>query len=97
MSQVKEFLKNTFEITEIDAPIRSRVQCKDGFSLSIQASRFHYCVPRRTLANGCYTHVGAGFVSEYEELLEEYREGTIYPYVPIEVMDKVLDKHGGLL
>lgn len=32
-----------------------------------------------------------------EELLEEYREDTVYPYIPVEVVNKVLEKHGGIV
>ena len=74
-----------------------------GFSISIQASSCHYCEPRRTF-EGPYTEVELGFPSCSEELLIPYMEddcckpeNTVYPYVPVEVVDKVIKKHGGIV
>lgn len=30
-------------------------------------------------------------------LIEEYREGNIYHYVPIELVEKLIEKHGGFM
>jgi hypothetical protein len=78
------------------------VTCKDGFSMSVQASSFHYCTPR---VDGApfYTTYEIGFPSEREPLLMPYRElsedeptRTVYPYVPVEIVAAVIRKHGGL-
>lgn len=29
--------------------------------------------------------------------MDEYREGTIFSYVPIAVVEKVVEKHGGII
>ncbi len=48
-----------------------------------------------------YTHFEIGFPSEGEPLLIEYAEdisdltGTVYGYVPKELIEKVIEKHGG--
>lgn len=78
-----------------------RLLCADGFSISIQANGLVYCSPRSW--RGPYTHVECGFPSEDEPLLEEWAEdpssltGTVYGYVPIEVVASVLKKHGGIV
>ena len=44
-----------------------------------------------------------GYPSEPDELIEEYAEDwddltdTVYGYVPIEIVDKLLEKHGGIV
>ena len=53
---------------------RDRIVCKDGFSMSVQASEYHYSSPRITDAPD-YETVEVGFPSEEEILLNEYVEG----------------------
>lgn len=93
---VKEWMVKTFDAAE-NFLVRPRALCLDGFSISIQANQFIYCAPRQLLADGDYCSLELGFASEYEELLEEYRKGTIYPYVPMELAEKVIEKHGGII
>lgn len=75
--------------------------CKDGFVLSIQASSYHYCSPRINRAEQ-YASVEIGYVSQYEELLAPYADGPGvtkiigYGYVPVEIADQLLEKHGGI-
>ena len=78
-----------------------RIECADGFSMSVQASRFNYCTPREDNAR-MYEAVEVGFPSDYESLLVEYAEdkenytGTVYGYVPSDVVTLVCIKHGGV-
>jgi hypothetical protein len=78
-----------------------RAVCKDGFVISIQAGSFLYCTPREDGARR-YTEVELGFPSKRESLIMEYAEEssrpteTVYPYVPVELVDRVIAKHGGL-
>lgn len=81
-------------------PRNPRVVCLDGFSISIQANRFAYCTPRED--EGPYSSVECGFPSDRpgSELLEyaEQKEdptGTVYGYVPLEVVRSELLSHGG--
>ena len=78
------------------------IRCKDGFSMSVQAGEFIYCRPRNNIG----PKVEVGFPSEKEELLmpfmQEGEDGadtkpteTVYPYVPSEIITKVIAKHGG--
>lgn len=78
----------------------NRIKCKDGFSVSVQASRYHYCAPRvddRVI----YEKYELGFPSEPDSLIEPYAENrdaltkTVYGYVPIEVVLNLIEKHGG--
>lgn len=93
----KEWLVRTFKEAPCGLLVREHAVCADGFTISIQASRWHYCVPRETIATGDYTYVELGFPSEREKILEKFREGTVYPYVPIEVVEKVMQNHGGIV
>jgi len=79
-----------------------RIECADGFSMSVQASSYSYCVPRDDNADN-YTEVEVGFPSDYESLLAPYAESkeeylkTVYGYVPIQLIVDVCAKHGGIV
>ena len=78
------------------------VVCKDGFSFSCQASQTNYCSPRVSSASH-YTEVEIGFPSDRETLIMEYCEdpedptGTVYGYVPSDLVRHLIDKHGGIV
>ena len=101
-----EYIKKTYKNLRSNkcvAFIRSKIQCNDGFSISIQASECNYCNPRATF-EGPYTEVELGYPSCSEELLMPYMEDycckpedAVYPYVPVEVVDEVIKKHGGIV
>ena len=71
---------------------KPRIQCKDGFSMSVQDGPHNY-------ATGVTSEIG--MPSEEEPLLEGYAEDpsdptdTVYPYVPNELIEKIINKHGG--
>ena len=78
-----------------------KIECTDGFSMSVQVSENHYCSPR--IVDACvYGSVEVGFPSREEELLIQYAEeesrptDTVYGYVPVEVVNSVIEKHGGI-
>jgi len=79
-----------------------RVECADGFSMSVQASSRNYCEPRIDNANE-YTAVEVGFPSDYEPMLVPWVEdpddytGTVYGWVPAQVIVDVCAKHGGVV
>ena len=75
---------------------REPIVCADGYSVSIQANEYTYCMPRVTGAEH-YTAVELGFPSEPDELINEYAEGSIYPYVPARIVQQLIDKHGGIV
>ena len=77
-----------------------RVSCADGFTMSVQASQYTYCTPRFDNA-AHYSHVEIGFPSEQEPDIMEWAEspedptGSVYGWVPVEVVEAVIAKHGG--
>ena len=81
--------------------------CANGFTMSVQVVYSLYSTPKKIAKR--YSAVEIGFPSEPEELIKEWAEftpfdedekpdytDTVYPYVPVEVVDKVLKKHGGI-
>ena len=84
-----------------------RIVCNDGFSLSVQVGYSLYSKPKKVAKR--YSEVEIGYPSEHESLIEKWAEfspfeedekpdytGTVYPYVPVKIVDKVLKKHGGI-
>jgi len=85
-----------------------KIVCADGFEMSVQVGFSLYSTPKKVAKR--YSAVEIGFPSEYEPLIEEYAEtfykddgedvtdytDTVYPYVPVKIVDKVLKKHGGI-
>ena len=85
-----------------------QIVCVDGFKMSVQVGFSLYSTPKKVAKR--YSAVEIGFPSEYEPLIEEYAEtfykddgedvtdytDTVYPYVPVRIVDKVLKKHGGI-
>ena len=95
--KIREWLTNTYNESPYSGILRPKLICEDGFTISIQASAWHYCTPRATFQDGkMYTALELGFASIKDELIEDYRDGTVYPYVPVELVDKLLEKHGGI-
>ena len=79
------------------------IVCVDGFTMSVQVGYSLYSKPKKVAKR--YSEVEVGYPSEREPLLEKYVESpfkepdytdSIYPYVPVKVVDKVLKKHGGI-
>jgi len=77
------------------------VRCADGFSMSVQASRFHYCSPRES--HGGWYEVEVGFPSAKVEAFMPYIDGsdvdpteTVYGYVPLEIVAQAVIDHGGI-
>ena len=103
---VKEFLATTIKShkylfsDEIIQENRPRLYCNDGYSISVQASSFHYCRPQLDGVQN-YESVELGFPSKEDELINDYAEvddytKTVYGYVPIEVVERLIEKHGGI-
>ena len=80
--------------------IYKAVTCKDGFSVSIQASSTAYCEPRTDDAF-VYSSVELGFPSAEDDLIMQYAEDpdqpcdTVYGWVPVKVVNLLLAKNGG--
>lgn len=100
--KINEFFNATYKLEfGIYQEIRPRIYCKDGFNMSVQAGSAIYCTPRKNLVTG-YSSAEIGFPSEEEPLINEYAENsndyteTVYGYVPCELIDEVIEKHGGI-
>jgi len=84
------------------------IVCVDGFEMSVQVGYHLYSEPKKVAKR--YSAVEVGFPSDHEPLIEEYAEtfykddgedvtdytDTVYPYVPVKIVNKVLKKHGGI-
>lgn len=78
-----------------------RIVCADGATVSVQANSYSYCTPRDN--TGPYTHVEAGFPTgkipvswkKYAEDKSDFN-GTVYPYMPIYLVEKYINMHGGM-
>lgn len=77
------------------------IYCQDGFSISVQANVCSYCFPKTN--EGPWETVECGYPSDISEDLIPYAEDpenlteTVYSKVPVEIVNKVIDLHGGLL
>jgi hypothetical protein len=79
------------------------ITCRDGFTMSVQASSAHYSIPRGD--TGPWAAVEVGFPNRIEPLLWPWVEGgghpadwcdAVYPFVPVAVVAAVVELHGGL-
>ena len=104
MDKVNEYLKRNNEfMTVMGKKIQQatkRIVCNDGFSISVQANNYTYCTPREDEA-WPYSKVELGFPSAFDELIDEYAHcdgtlETVYGYVPIDIVNELIEKHGGI-
>ena len=94
---IEKFIQDTFK-EEHGHCYRPRIVCNDGFSMSVQGSSGHYCSPRKT--QDWYNSLEIGFTSEEEPLINQFADdwtvGIVYGYVPIEIIQEVITRHGGI-
>ena len=104
MDKINSYLKENSKCIIIDGrkycqPTK-RIVCKDGFTISVQANANAYCEPRENEA-WSYSEVELGFPSSLDPLIAEYAEEpdtteTVFAYVPIAVVNELIDRHGGI-
>ena len=109
IKELKDFrgteMENHFEDGIMKRVMNPYVICNDDFEFSCQASSSHYSEPRG-LADE-YTQVEIGFPSLNDRLIEKYREdygweddcgltNPVYPYVPVKVVDELIQFHCGI-
>ena len=80
------------------------IVCSDGFEMSVQVGSHLYSEPKKVAKR--YSKVEVGYPSDHEPLIEKWAENlfedmpdftdTVYPYVPVKVVNQVLKKHGGI-
>lgn len=84
-------------------PHYKKVVCKDGATVSVQASSLHYSTPRED--DGPYTHIEAGYPSMPPPASwKPYMDGcedddpcqTVYGYMPTAYVWEFIDAHGGM-
>jgi hypothetical protein len=103
--KLEDFFKQTYRILlaehhlyNLSIPmmgIRPRIICSDGFSMSVQGSQYSYSEPKIT--TDWYESLEIGFPSDDEELFNEYgADGDVYGYVPVNIIQAVIDKHNGI-
>lgn len=99
----KIFQRGNFHLrTDQGMRCANLIVCRDGFRMSVVTGEWLYCIPRNN--TGPYTAVGVGFPSRRPEpwaVWGEYAEmgvaptNTVYPYVPVEDVRKLVKRHGG--
>ena len=96
---LSEFNEKTYQ-PENEYPMKPQIICNDGFKMSVQGSRTHYSTPRSNL--DFYSNMEIGYPSEKVEEFMEYVEDkdkptdTVYGYVPSDIIQQVIEKHGGI-
>ena len=101
-NHIFEYFSDSKNLIHPEFPMRKKIVCQDGFTMSVQASRTHYSHPRADFTPH-YSEYEVGYPSEAEELLLPYAEDpekptdTVYGYVPDDVINQVIDKHWGIL
>ena len=101
--KVQEFLNETYKVMGEYQMTRPKIICNDGFEMSVQAGYLLYSMPREGGKIDYFT-VEVGYPSENEELFRSFEfaedkenyTNTVYPYVDIEIVDKVIEKHNGI-
>ena len=106
--KLKEYLKLSYNpicagIVKMSLP-RPALICKDGFEVSVQAGEYLYCHPRQDDCD--YDEVEIGFMKPFDKwIVDELNKGytnkslseeDVYGYVPIGMVDELLEKHGGI-
>jgi hypothetical protein len=96
---LEEFIIATHKTGDYFGP-RPKIVCNDGFHMSVQGGGGIYSSPRK--ASDYYIEMEIGYSSEREELIMEFAEtpenptGTVYGYVPIDIIKAVIEKHNGI-
>ena len=102
---IKEYSINPNGVMKVSR--NPKLVCKDGFTMSVQAGQSLYSSPRDVADK--YEQAEVGYPSSPEPLIVKYAEDweiegddaqrlcdTVYPYVPVELIDEVIHKHGGI-
>lgn len=99
---ITEFLSETYSLKFGAQEVRHSVMCNDGFSMSVQAGKYFQCSPADDLKNGEYQTCEVGnptyndpLLLPYIESKDEKPEESIYPFVPVKIIDEIIKNHGG--
>lgn len=105
ISRIQEMMGKVSDEKFDFKPTNPRIYFNNGGSVSIQASRSHYCEPRND--KGPYSEMELGFPSEETVIIPElldYMEQqedanphkSVYPYTPVSVIKKFIEANGGI-
>jgi len=76
------------------------VICNDGEFLSVQASESHHCNPMETLEKSQFSDYNSVeiYTSLEDDLLKRYAIDFEHEYhfVPIDIVNTIIEKHGGI-
>ena len=95
-------IKDHFKKMENVPFVCPRAVCADGFSFSMQASKYHYSIPCVT-GHSYYDAMEIGYLSDEEPLLDKYKEHDLYFKDPVYMavayvdIEKMVGKHGGIV
>ena len=102
--KINEFIRKYNKVKTLVPGMTSsfcpHVICKDGFKMSVQVGQSNYSTPKDNVDN--YEEAEVGYPSEEETLLAKYAEDdtslcdTVYGFVPCTLIDRVIEKHGGI-
>lgn len=103
LEKLQRLLRGSETHRNADLKVIPVLQCADGLTLSVQASDFHACAPRNL--TGPYSTVECALPSSKVEDLLPYLtpeedippEQGIYPHVPVHLVAKIINDHGGLV
>ena len=91
--KINQYIQQYRSTTSLQTP---HVKCRDGFTMSVQAGKDDiYSIPRGMADH--YENVEVGRVSAHVPEFTKYEEGSVFPFVPCSVVDKVIDNHGGIV
>lgn len=105
---LNEWLKKTAVFKGQYQDVRQRLVCTDETTLSVQASEYHFCSPRKSYMdfNGnCepdyfdYSTVEVWCVScNPPEEWKDYGDQEKYPYayIPVQMVEDFIAEHGGI-
>jgi len=102
--QIVEEINRRFAAREdwaLDTPDQlPPLKAADGFTVSVQASMYHYCTPRSNA--GPYLCVECGFPSELPASWAEWAEepdttNTVFAFIPIINVAREFARRGGLV
>jgi hypothetical protein len=108
---LKEYLYLTHYTKPLFSNMRPSLICNDGFKMSVQAGSGYYCEPREETTKYKSVEIGypnyddilavfqCGSIEQYEAEKNYYLQDPlngILERVPIELVQKVIDKHDGI-
>lgn len=97
----KRLINNPHDATWLKEFPIPMLKCWSGLTLSIQASEYHYSHPRVN-KGWPYGAFEVGYPSRMQPALRRYAEGpadltgTVYPFVPLDILLLVISLHGGI-